>query len=274
MNMIGRIITAVICVMSIGFLFLSVAVLATHKNWKEMALANKSKVEELEQVVIRMKEELENSKKNLATEQASRRQALASLNTASETQGEALASTNEQLRSAQSAATQNAETLKSNTQILEKISNELVSLRTDLQNVQDARNNAFDQLVKTSEDLNASEATLANLKERHKQLMEDTAKYKEAISRLEIPVDQVVNDVPHRVDGIVNKIGKDELIEISLGSDDGIREGYELDVYRPGQYVGRVRVTKVTKNSAVARILRDYRKAPIKEGDRVATKLT
>ncbi len=65
----------------------------------------------------------------------------------------------------------------------------------------------------------------------------------------------------------------DDSIELSLGGDDGIQAGHELDVYRNDQYLGRVRVVSIKPDKAVAVILRDFVRGPIQRGDRVATRL-
>jgi len=82
-----------------------------------------------------------------------------------------------------------------------------------------------------------------------------------------------VVDIPPRVDGIVTNVGEKTLIEVSIGSDDGLRAGHTLEVFRNNAYLGRVEVTQLEPDRAVCRIIPEYRKGIIKRGDRVATKL-
>jgi hypothetical protein len=64
------------------------------------------------------------------------------------------------------------------------------------------------------------------------------------------------------------------LIEVSLGSDEGLRRGHKLDVYRlTGGYLGRAEVVDTNPDRAVARIIPEFRQGIIRKGDRVATKL-
>jgi hypothetical protein len=65
---------------------------------------------------------------------------------------------------------------------------------------------------------------------------------------------------------------KKDYLEISIGSDDGLRKGHKLEVYRGRSYLGRIEIREVAPDRAVAVILKDYRKGPIKKGDKVATK--
>jgi hypothetical protein len=73
-----------------------------------------------------------------------------------------------------------------------------------------------------------------------------------------------------RVEGEVTAVGEKNLVEISLGADDGIRVGHKLDVYREGAYLGKVVVVRTSQDRAVAEIILDYLKGTIREGDRVA----
>ena len=63
------------------------------------------------------------------------------------------------------------------------------------------------------------------------------------------------------------------LVEVSIGYDDGIREGHMLEVSRGGRYVSRVKVRQTQPDRAVAEILNDYSEGVIQEGDRVDTSI-
>ena len=62
----------------------------------------------------------------------------------------------------------------------------------------------------------------------------------------------------------------------SIGSDDGLQNGHELDVYRGAKYLGRVRIVETRPDRAVASVLKEFKEVAqdfIRKGDRVATKL-
>ncbi len=61
------------------------------------------------------------------------------------------------------------------------------------------------------------------------------------------------------------------MVMISVGSDDQVRKGYRFTVYRGERYVGKVEVEKVFSDMCSARILSDWTKEKIKEGDDVST---
>jgi chromosome segregation ATPase len=81
------------------------------------------------------------------------------------------------------------------------------------------------------------------------------------------------NPPPVAVEGKILKI-KDNLVEISLGTDHGIKPGHTLEVYRlqpEAKYLGAIRIVDAGTHTSVGRFLG---KTPmIKEGDLVTSKL-
>jgi hypothetical protein len=63
-----------------------------------------------------------------------------------------------------------------------------------------------------------------------------------------------------------------DLIEISLGSDDGLKAGHTLQVYRGNQYLGQVTVRSTGPDRAVAQIVKELQRGPIRKDDNVTTK--
>ncbi|MEZ6049715.1 MAG: hypothetical protein R3C11_29860, partial [Planctomycetaceae bacterium] len=70
------------------------------------------------------------------------------------------------------------------------------------------------------------------------------------------------------------------LVEVSIGSDDGLAVGHSMFVYRPqaadgtpAQYLGKLEVTKVTPDKAVGRLILSTKNGIIARGDNVKTKL-
>ncbi|MCI0343602.1 MAG: hypothetical protein L0216_21050 [Planctomycetales bacterium] len=62
------------------------------------------------------------------------------------------------------------------------------------------------------------------------------------------------------------------LVMLSVGENDGVREGYEFTVTRGKDFVGRVRVDKVFPDMCAASELEDYRRIAIQKGDQVRTR--
>jgi len=118
------------------------------------------------------------------------------------------------------------------------------------------------------------EGNLKTLKEYNDGLLVQNGKMAKVMRRFEITVDTPLDNRPPRVDGYVTAVSDKNLIEISIGSDDGLRKHHFMEVYRKNSYVGRVEIVKVEPDRAVAKIIPEFRRGIIKKGDRVATKLS
>ena len=86
---------------------------------------------------------------------------------------------------------------------------------------------------------------------------------------------------PPKVDGVVTAVGEKHLadkhlFEVSIGSDDGLKAGMELDVFRTTDgaavFVGRSVILKTDPDRSVAQMLAEHRKDAVCTGDRVTTR--
>jgi len=62
------------------------------------------------------------------------------------------------------------------------------------------------------------------------------------------------------------------IVMLSVGSDDGVKKGHVLTVYRGKKYIGQALVEKVFKDMCSARILASSRAGDAKEGDDADTR--
>lgn len=60
----------------------------------------------------------------------------------------------------------------------------------------------------------------------------------------------------------------DDLVEISVGSDDGVQTGMKFPVFRDEDYQGSIEIVKVEADKSSARILSEDVQTPIRRGDR------
>jgi hypothetical protein len=64
-----------------------------------------------------------------------------------------------------------------------------------------------------------------------------------------------------------------ELIEISIGSDDGLVVGHKLTLFRGDKYVAEIRLTLVQADKSVGYIYTKAKNAVVNVGDTATTKL-
>ena len=80
-------------------------------------------------------------------------------------------------------------------------------------------------------------------------------------------IDRVQPPIP--LTGAVTAVPQADLVEISFGSNKGLRKGQTLDVTRESSYVGRIEVMATTPERAACRVDPKMLRKPIERGDRV-----
>lgn len=154
---------------------------------------------------------------------------------------------------------------------------ELKKLRTDVLDAQKERDEHFKKLVKLTDELNQLKSEEERLRSTNVALAQDVARNKDLLRKLGYDASRSYPDVPPVVDGVILATPGSGLVEISIGSDQGLMEKHPLEVYRAsgGQntYVGRVEVVKTSPDRAVCKIDPKFQQSNMMVGDRVATKI-
>ena len=274
MTLVGKIFTMLIFVMSIVFMSLSIMVFATHTNWKGMADGLKAKLTQQEQLYAQAKADHDKTKRDLAQEQASRRQALAVMQSKLSASTEALETKTAQLIQKESELNEAAAALKSAEDRLTATTDELTKNRQILKTAQQERDDIFLQVVALTDKFNQSETTRLGLETRNGQLLAQNADMERVMKANGLTVDSLVAHIPPKVEGIVMDVGESDLVEISIGHDDGLKIGHTLDVYRGNSYLGRIVIRKTAPDRAVGQVVKELKRGQIKKGDHVTTKLS
>ncbi|MCE5266971.1 MAG: hypothetical protein LLG00_03710 [Planctomycetaceae bacterium] len=291
MNLVGKIFVVLIFVFSLVFMSLAMAVYATHKNWREdvtrapdkvgggKELGLKYQLDNAKKENQRLKDEREAVIKQLESERIAKAQALAKLRTAYDVKEKDLRQlesgyAREKKDTREAVAATNA-TQKNASDYYQELQKQLAAT---LEAQQD-RDKYFKDLVQKDDELNQARNELEQLRNRDTELSKDLGKYKE-MSRwfgLPGPDGDYKSKTPPRVDGLVTATPGAGLVEIDLGSDQGIRKGHRLEVYRIGggqnAYVGRVEVMRVAATSAVCKIDPKYQNSNVMVGDRVGSRI-
>ena len=138
------------------------------------------------------------------------------------------------------------------------------------------------EIQKTEDELLDSKGKLASAVEMEEQYLTKIGNLSDLLRANGFdPEQQLANAVPgkiEKVDGFVdattrNQARTQELIQITVGSDDKILEGMLLTVYRNDDYVCQARVVKVYPDTAVCIVEEKTRNGIVQRGDNVTTKL-
>ncbi len=145
-----------------------------------------------------------------------------------------------------------------------------------------SRNEVFAQLKAAEDKLFAMELQQQQFIEKHNQVLKELAIKNAFLASKDLPTDPkqmtATTIPPTDVEGVVldyrkAERGKNELVEISLGSDDDLRIGHVLTVYNDDKYLGQIKLLEVTPDRSVGLVVKKAKNTTIKKGDNVSTKL-
>jgi hypothetical protein len=274
MSLVGKIFTMLILILSIIFMAFSMMVFATHKNWKATAGTLQTQLAAANTALKDSQAALEREKTELAREQAARKAALASLQVRASGAEQRLAAKEKELgdlTAAHSQATEAAKVAQDRLAVLEK---ETQGLRTTLRDEQKRRDQMFLTALDLTDKLNQAESVKENLEEVNTQAVKQMSQMKQVLDAHGLRPDTLVTHIPPKVEGVVIDVSDKDLLEISIGADDGLKVGHALDVYRGNQYLGRIVIRKTNPDRAVGQVMKELQRGQIKRGDRVTTKFS
>ncbi len=122
-----------------------------------------------------------------------------------------------------------------------------------------------------NEAVRREQANIEKLERLRGVLSKNNIDWEEALKGPVLPVSEKVNGVVRAARK--NESRSAELVEISVGSDDGITKSMRLTIYRGAKYVCQIEVTEVYPDVAVGRVIEETRNGSIERGDNVTTKL-
>jgi hypothetical protein len=276
MNLVGKLLVFLILVMSVTFMAFSMAVYSTHKNWidvitnpntgyqaklKEQQAKNATLTEQL----TKFQEEANVEKKALEdkiSKLETKRTALqADVTTLSTQVADLKTETAKQLAALTTAQTTLDEKMK-----------QVDALRADITTTQQERDDNLNKFKESQASYNNAYNELRLLKDANTRLIGQMGHAKILLERQGVSPEASVDGVPPKVDGVILMVGRDNLVEISLGSDDGIHRGNTLEVFRANKYKGRLEVVQTSPDKSVAKIIPGFQQAKIERDDRVATR--
>ncbi len=280
MTLIGKIFTVLILIMSLVFMTVAMMVYATHKNWRDVVKGDGASVQGMEKTIAEQQTTATNLQNTIETlntkieqERAARVYALAALQARTKLQDaelQRLSQENERLVKSE-ADTKNLLDLAENK--AKNLQQEVSQLRGDIKLAQSDRDKNFQEVVTLTDKLQQYKVEQDRLKEREQQLVNTTAMMKRVLTAHGMDQYTPVDGIPPQLEAVVTAVNDNNMVEISVGADDGIRRGNTLDVFRGDTYLGRIIIKETAPDRAVGEIVREYRRGLIKKGDYVSTKL-
>jgi DNA repair exonuclease SbcCD ATPase subunit len=282
MSLFAKIMVIVNFILAVVFLAAAGTLLGAAEDYKakyEQAktLAGEEKVN-LQKQIDERQTQLEATRKTSADIQAAKAQAEGQLRSLQDSNTQ-LQGANSQLRADLDRLTaaqtdlqgRNAEKDKT----IDSLRNELSTSESGRKEMEAKNKAQNDDIARLSQDKDTAEKALAaaNAKAKSDAEQLDTlnttlAMYKKEKGALSTGV--VMNDVHGVVQAVKNDL---DIFILSVGSKDGVKEGYEFTVYRDNKYVTTVVVDKVFPNYSSATTKPGTKKMDVMPGDEAATRL-
>lgn len=283
MTTVGKILVVLHLVLSIMFMAFAGAVFTAQKNWRTTA---KTAQDSLKKANDKLRDQLADFERERTDTQAKTEKLndqimkLTAEKGTLNTQVLAITADNERLQLANDQVDGQAQlqTVEANERTAES------TLQRTQNSISYQWRTELNKKVHELEDtLFAKNQEMQVLGERHDKVLNDLQITRQYLGSKGLPTDpkMMVADKtpPPPVDGRVleyvkEKKGNTELVEVSLGSDDGLSVGHKMTVYnREGRYLGVIRLTLVNADKAVGIVTLKEKNTVIQKGDNVTTKL-
>jgi hypothetical protein len=276
MNLLGKILTGAIVISAIMLLIVSMMVYSTHKNWKTTADTLKQQLADAKNLNqqldnkyrtldSRLQAEVEAAQQDVRKLESERVQLIAQSSTLQK-----------QLDSLLQEQRQNTAAVASTQSNNEALTKEVASLRLALLENQQKRDEAMATTIKATDELHQAKGTLDALVERNDQLTQEVAMKSSLLLENGFDPTATPGDVIPQVRGLVSASRRNasgQMIEVTVGADDGLRKGHTVEIFRGQRYLGRAEIIQTEPDRAVGRVIRKFQQGQIQENDHVATKL-
>lgn len=289
MHFVGKILVVLLLILSVLFMAFAGVVYKTHMNWRDetdkqkkaakaSADALSAKETEMARAINEMDQKVKLADQKAAQVDADNRGLQATV--------AKLQKDNNELSVARKTASEQAMIAEEEALARREESQNLRKINKD-QNLKLEAN--FEEKTKLEDMVHSQQIDLAAMKAKNKELLVKNSYFIQALETAGISSDvaelAAKSAPPPRVEGIIEEVnaarrqGASELVEISLGSDDGLKKGHEMTVSRPGvkggrqaKFLGKIRIVDTHPDKAVGEVIEGTRNGVIQKGDNVSTK--
>jgi len=271
-NVLGKIFVFGVFVMSLMLMSFAVAIYSSHVNWQEVAKKKQEDLDKLKAEETSLNQEITRLTANVATSEAARDQVIAKFQ-------QALIEKDKELKTLKDARDDKLTEMQKKIADLATVEADLTRARAEVTKLQaevrDKQQKVDSQVTRAAEiagQLHEKESFLEIANERKAQLEKQVAQARLLLKQNGLSLDSLPKDRVPTMNGVVMAVA-DDAIEVSLGFDDGLQTGHQIEVYRNDEYLGRAIVKSVKPDRAVAVLVREYSRGIVQRGDKVTTRL-
>lgn len=271
-NVLGKIFVFGVFVMSLMLMSFAVAIYSSHVNWQEVAKKKQEDLDKLKAEESSLNQEITRLTANVASSEAARDQVIAKFQ-------QALIEKDQELKKLTEARDEKLTDMQKKIADLATVEADLTRAREEVTKLQaeirDRQQKVDAQVTRAAEiagQLHEKESFLEIANERKSQLEKQVAQARLLLKQNGLSLDSLPKDRVPTMNGVVMAVA-DDAIEVSLGFDDGLQTGHQIEVYRNDEYLGRAIVKSVKPDRAIAVLVREYSRGIVQRGDKVTTRL-
>ena len=293
MNLVGKIFTLLIMLMSIVFASFAVMVYATHRNWRDMVLnedpnrtfANghtglgyKKLLEDAGKTIADLSSVRDDLEQELAAVRKDRDEQVAKIRAERDNAMADVARLTQQNNELDIKAREAAEAAKGVQLANNSYREDVGRTRRERDHAINVQSDFFKRIYQLQSQVHEGQAEVDRLNDLNREMAGRVVNLQDVLAYHGITEHTPENQrTPPRVEGLILALSEDRnLVTISIGSDDGVLRSHELEVFRLGttpKYLCRVRVVDSKPDRAVAEVIPETRQGKIEKFDHVATKL-
>jgi len=258
--------------MSLMLMSFAVAIYSSHINWQKKANDAKETLDKLTTEKAGLETEITRLTDSVATSEAARDQVIAKFQ-------QALIEKDKELKTLKDGRDKQLAEMQKKISELATVEDDLTQARTQVTKLQaeanDKQKKVVEQVDRAAEiaaQLHEKESFLEIANERKAQLEKQVSQARLLLKQNGLSLDSLPKDRVPTINGVVMAVA-DDSIEVSLGFDDGLQTGHQIEVYRNDEYLGRAIVKSVKPDRAVAVLVREYSRGIVQRGDKVTTRL-
>lgn len=275
MNLLGKILTFLILLTSVAFCVVAVIVVASHQSWKETAEANRKTAEEFRRRFQNAEEQVAALRGQNEKASVARAQAIAYLNSQLTVERERYNAQILQVQNLSSQVNESVAALQNAEKRLTEQDQEVKTVSTQNRDLASELASQAQRVAVILSQVEAAEVKKGQLASQLQQMMAEYNDLKKVADVVGIDKNTLWAQIPPDLSGRVTGISANQnsVFAVSLGLDDGLREGHTIDVVRNGRHIGTATIVTSKPNNATAKFVDGMRNALPQVGDEVTTVL-
>jgi septal ring factor EnvC (AmiA/AmiB activator) len=285
MTFVGKLLTILVTVCSVVFMAFAVSSYVSRSDWRDQFNTQKANLDKANKDKTALDEKIKNVAATINQEITNLASERAKFDEDLKVQQKDYNQLVEDWKQAHKDVVDFEEKSKTLLTDIDKKRKNIGSLNSDIQALQQEKKTTDEKRFEIEQNhielAGGYETTAARLKDLEKRASDLGVRKSQPVEAAGKPTRRAGESATVRttpVEGVILKVDpQGKFVEISIGSDDGLRKQHRLQVFRvkpQGKFVGTIEIVGTDPDRSAARILPEFKQDTIQEGDLVAARIT